>query len=105
MQFSALTIRLPKEQIFVAFRGTDDTIVGWREDFNLSFLEEVPSQRRAVEYLDALDLPPEAELYVGGHSKGGNLAVFGATHASASIKNSVCCFFLNLLSASERSIL
>ena len=94
-QFSAISLRLSEDTFFVAFRGTDDTIVGWREDFNLSFLEEVPSQRRAVEYLDALDLPPEAELYVGGHSKGGNLAVFGATYASASVKKRICRVFSN----------
>ena len=94
-QFSAMTLRLSEDTFFVAFRGTDDTIVGWREDFNLSFLDEVPSQRRAVEYLDALDLPPEAELYVGGHSKGGNLAVFGATYASASIKSRIRRVFSN----------
>ena len=94
-QFSAMTLRLTEDSFFVAFRGTDDTIVGWREDFNLSFLEEVPSQRRAVEYLDELDLPPDAELYVGGHSKGGNLAVFGATNASARIKGQICRVYCN----------
>ncbi len=83
MQFSALTVCLPDESLFVAFRGTDDTIVGWREDFNLSFLDSVPSQCRAAAYLDELDLPPDSVLYVGGHSKGGNLAVWGAVHASA----------------------
>ncbi len=86
MQFSALTVRLPDEGFFVAFRGTDDTIIGWREDFNLSFLDSVPSQVRAAEYLDALDLPPDSSLYVGGHSKGGNLAVWGAVHASERVK-------------------
>ncbi len=86
MQFSAITVRLPDEGFFVAFRGTDDTIIGWREDFNLSFLDSVPSQVRAAEYLDALDLPPDSSLYVGGHSKGGNLAVWGAVHASERVK-------------------
>ncbi len=89
MQFSALTVRLPDESFFVAFRGTDDTIVGWREDFNLSFLDHVPSQCRAAEYLDALDLPPDSGLYVGGHSKGGNLAVWGAVHACDRVKNRI----------------
>ncbi len=86
MQFSALTVRLPDESFFVAFRGTDDTIVGWREDFNLSFLDSVPSQVRAAAYLDELDLPPDSALYVGGHSKGGNLAVWGAVHACERVK-------------------
>lgn len=95
MQFSALTVRLPDEQVFVAFRGTDDTIVGWREDFNLSYMDEIPSQRKAVRYLDALDLTPESRLYVGGHSKGGNLAVWSVIHADESIRHRVVRVFSN----------
>ncbi len=89
MQFSALSIRLPDEGVFVAFRGTDDTIVGWREDFNLSYMDEVPSQRSAADYLNALDLPPDSDLWIGGHSKGGNLAVWGALHASDRIRRQI----------------
>ncbi len=88
-QFSAITIRLPDDAFFVAFRGTDDTLVGWREDFNLSFLNKVPSQIRAAEYLDALDLPPDSDLYIGGHSKGGNLAVWGAVNACDRVKRQI----------------
>ena len=61
---------------YVAFRGTDNTVVGWKEDFNMSFETEVPAQRDAVAYAQhvakAIDLP----LIVGGHSKGGNLAAY-----------------------------
>ena len=89
MQFSALTVRLPAEQMFVAFRGTDDTLVGWREDFNLSHMEEIPSQRMAAAYLNALDVTPDTALYVGGHSKGGNLAVWGSLHADADIQRRI----------------
>ena len=95
MQFSALTIRLPREQIFVAFRGTDDTIVGWREDFNLSHMEEVPSQRMAADYLNRLDMPPDTALYVGGHSKGGNLAVWGAVHADDEVRRNIVQVYSN----------
>jgi hypothetical protein len=63
--------------------------VGWKEDFNLSFLEEIPAQRRATEYLNGLDLTPETALYVGGHSKGGNLAVWGAIHARAEVRRRI----------------
>ncbi len=86
MQFSALTLRLPGERLFAAFRGTDDTIVGWREDFNLSHMDEVPSQRMAAEYLNRLDMTPDTALYVGGHSKGGYLAVWGAAHADEGVR-------------------
>lgn len=82
MQFSALTVVLPDHGYFVAIRGTDDTIVGWKEDFKLAYMEEVPAQRKAAVYLDSLPLKDGDTLYVGGHSKGGNLAVWGAVHAS-----------------------
>ena len=95
MQFSALTILLPGERAFVAFRGTDDSIVGWREDFNLSHMDEVPSQRQAAEYLNGLDLPPDTALYMGGHSKGGNLAVWGAVHANESVRKRTLQVFSN----------
>ncbi len=89
MQFAALTIRFSDGGAFVAFRGTDDTLVGWREDFNLCYLDEVPSQRKAADYLDTLDLPPDAPLWVGGHSKGGNLAVWGVVHAVERVRRQV----------------
>lgn len=95
MQFSAVTVLLPKESMFVAFRGTDDSIVGWREDFNLSFMDEVPSQRKAADYLNHLDRTPETTLYVGGHSKGGNLAVWGAVHAEEAVRRCIVQVYSN----------
>ncbi len=94
-QFSALTVRLPKEALFVAFRGTDDTIVGWKEDFNLSVMDEIPAQRRAADYLNGLDLTPDTALYVGGHSKGGNLAVWGAVHAKEEVRRRIRQIYSN----------
>ena len=94
-QFSALTILLPEECAFVAFRGTDDSIVGWKEDLNLSILEEIPAQRMATEYLNGLDLPPDTAILVGGHSKGGNLAVWGAVHAEESIRRRLRTVYSN----------
>ena len=95
MQFSALTVYLPGEQMFVAFRGTDDTLVGWREDFNLSHMEEVPSQRMAANYLNTLDMTPDTVLYVGGHSKGGNLAVWGSVHAEDEVRRRIMQVYSN----------
>lgn len=88
-QFSAVTVRMPDDRLFVAFRGTDDTVVGWKEDFRLSVLEEVPAQTMAADYLNRLDLTPETKLFVGGHSKGGNLAVWGAVHAEERVRERV----------------
>lgn len=95
VQFSAVTAHLPGGKVFVAVRGTDDTIVGWREDFNLSWMDEVPAQRMTAEYLNALPLAAGESLYVGGHSKGGNLAVWGAVHASDRVKDRITAVYSN----------
>lgn len=75
-QFAAMTFRLPTGASYVAFRGTDSTIVGWKEDFNMTFLNPVPAQVEAARYLDEVARATEGPLYVGGHSKGGNLAAY-----------------------------
>ena len=94
-QFSGITVRLPEEGIFVAFRGTDDTIVGWKEDFKLSILEEVPAQTMAADYLNRLDLTPDTKLYIGGHSKGGNLAVWAALKAPDGVQKRIISVWSN----------
>lgn len=81
-QFSAVTIALGNGEAFVSFRGTDNTLVGWKEDFNMSFLDSVPAQRAAAVYLQAAAESFHGKLWVGGHSKGGNLAVFAASSCS-----------------------
>ncbi len=83
-QFSACTLKLPNGECYVSFRGTDNSLVGWKEDFNMAFETNVPSQVRAVEYLEAQAKSTRAPLYVGGHSKGGNLAVYAAAHCRPS---------------------
>ena len=83
-QFAAITIYLEDGTTFVSFRGTDNTLVGWKEDFNMSFLTPVPAQRCAVAYLEQVG--PVEKLYIGGHSKGGNLAVFAATYCCSEIQ-------------------
>ena len=75
-QFSAITYKLTKNEYYIAFRGTDNTIVGWREDFHMSFLPEIPSQKAAVEYALEMMKRYRGKFYIGGHSKGGNLAVY-----------------------------
>ena len=79
-QFSAVTIRVSKQFIVVAFMGTDDTLTGWKEDFNIAVQGDVPSQQDAKEYLEwAAATYPEARIGVCGHSKGGNLSLFSAS--------------------------
>ena len=76
-QFSAVEIVLDDGTSYISFRGTDDTIIGWKEDFNLS-TGVVPAQERAVEYMQRSSDKAYGMLRVGGHSKGGNLAIYGS---------------------------
>lgn len=76
-QFAAMEIVLENGTSYVSFRGTDDTIIGWKEDFNLS-TGVVPAQKRAIEYLQKISEHTDGMLRVGGHSKGGNLAIYGS---------------------------
>ena len=78
-QFSAMCFALEDGTIYVAYRGTDNTMVGWREDFNLSFMYTIPSQHLALNYLHDVAIHREKTmLRVGGHSKGGNFAVYAS---------------------------
>ncbi len=95
MQFAAVTFILPDNSIFVSFRGTDDTIVGWREDFNLSFTHPVMSQKKAVEYLTDIAAVYSGDIRTGGHSKGGNLAVYSAVFAPAYVRRRVAAAYSN----------
>lgn len=79
-QFAALTCILPDGRKFISYRGTDDTIAGWKEDMNFSFMIETPSQLRAVKYLNDNFVGETEGLMLGGHSKGGNLAVYAAVY-------------------------
>ena len=81
MQFSAVSFLLPDDSVFVAYRGTDTTLVGWVEDFNMSFMSAVPAQLRATQYaIEVAERVSRRALRIGGHSKGGNLAAWAAIH-------------------------
>ena len=82
MQFSAIAFSFENGDTFVAFRGTDDTLVGWKENFNMSFIYPVPAQKEAVAFLDYVASKTQGRIYLGGHSKGGNLAVYAGVKAS-----------------------
>ena len=76
-QFSAITYQLESERYVVALRGTDDTIVGWYEDFNLGYMDEVPAQKDTREYVQGAMAALKGRFIITGHSKGGNLSVKG----------------------------
>lgn len=77
-QFSAISFRLDDHSSFLSFRGTDNTLIGWKEDFNMCFVCPVPAQTLAVDYLRQAAGEESGVFYLGGHSKGGNLAVYAA---------------------------
>ncbi|MEE1197067.1 MAG: DUF2974 domain-containing protein [Lachnospiraceae bacterium] len=88
-QFSAITIRVKHNLYFVSFRGTDNSFVGWKEDFNMSFVFPVPAQKMAVQYLEKIARNTFGRFIVGGHSKGGNLAVYAAAFCDPSIQDRI----------------
>ena len=88
-QFSALSVRLQKNLLLVCFRGTDNTLVGWKEDFNMGFVCPVPAQISAVRYLRRTAEKQSGEIITAGHSKGGNLAVYSAVKVDEKIKNRI----------------
>ncbi len=94
-QFAAVTFILPDDTLFVSFRGTDDTLVGWREDFNLSFMHPVAGQKMAVEYLGEIASRFSGRIRTGGHSKGGNLAVYSAVFSPSSVRDRVITAYSN----------
>lgn len=88
-QISALTLTLPGGQTVVTFRGTDDTIVGWKENFLLAVQGTVAAQRDALRYLIRVAETHPGGLMVIGHSKGGNLAVFSSVSAPKEIRDRI----------------
>lgn len=85
-QFGAFTVILPHNKFVVVFRGTDRTLIGWKEDFNMGFRDELPSQLDAVEYLNRAAANIKGEIYVCGHSKGGNLAMYAAVFCKPEVQ-------------------
>jgi hypothetical protein len=95
VQFACMTYILPDGTNFIAFRGTDHTIVGWKEDFNMSFLYKTPGQIMAAEYLNKNFKYTRRKLRIGGHSKGGNFAVFAGAFCAPSIQKKILDIYSN----------
>lgn len=83
-QFAAVTYLLDDETAYIAYRGTDATFVGWKEDFNMTYTSPVPAQQEGARYLSEVAGRITHKLLVGGHSKGGNIAVYSAMEYSPS---------------------
>lgn len=86
-QFAALVIRMGPQSSYISYRGTDLSLAGWKEDFNMSFCTPVPAQVDAVRYLNDAARSLPGRLYVGGHSKGGNLAVYAAAFCRPEVQD------------------
>ena len=94
-QFAAMTFLLPDDTAFVAFRGTDRSLVGWKEDFNMAFQEAVPAQLLAQDYVREVAAEYVMPLRLGGHSKGGNLAVYGGIFVPLAIQRRISAVWSN----------
>lgn len=92
-QFCAMTFFLSSDTAYLAFRGTDSTLVGWKEDFNMAFLTPVPSQEAALSYLLDVAKYVRGSLILGGHSKGGNLAVYAAMMCPPRLQNRIISIY------------
>ncbi|MBO4608835.1 MAG: DUF2974 domain-containing protein [Lachnospiraceae bacterium] len=93
IQFSAITFKLPGGTGFVAFRGTDENMVGWKEDFDLSIKDRIPGEKEAVGYLKTASGLLSGSFYVGGHSKGGLLSVYASSLVPDPIKKRIISIY------------
>lgn len=95
-QFAALTVDTGDGALYLSFRGTDDSLAGWKEDFEMACVPEVPAQKKAVRYVRSVAKQfPREKLRLGGHSKGGNLAVYAAVFCPESIQRRICAVWSN----------
>ena len=94
-QFFAASVRINDGCVCVCFRGTDNTLIGWREDFNMGYLSETPGQLKAAAYVEQMLADGSCPVRIGGHSKGGNLAVYAAVHCSSGLQDRILAVYSN----------
>lgn len=88
-QFSAMTLSIGPKTTIVLYRGTDETLVGWKEDFNLAFWDKVPAQAMSEGYFRGIAADFPGRLYLSGHSKGGHLAIYAAMSADEEVRSRI----------------
>ena len=89
-QFAAMIFSLPELDYHqLVFRGTDDSVIGWKEDFQLTYSREIPAHRSAMTFLEEHLLNLSGHITVSGHSKGGNLALYSAVQSSTSLREKI----------------
>lgn len=93
-QFSAVTIEIDKNLIYISYEGTDHLVSGWMEDFKMSYIFPVPAQKHAIRYLDKY-IFTKKKIILGGHSKGGNLALVAGMYANVFVKPKIIKIYVN----------
>jgi len=88
-QYGAISFILPTDEVVISFRGTDDSLNGWKEDFNMAIYSPVPSQKDAFSYLKKYAYKEKRPIYLTGHSKGGNLAVYSYLSADKTLQSKI----------------
>ena len=88
-QFSALTIEISKDLVYVSFEGTDEAMIGWEEDFMMSYKFPVNAQKSAIRYLNKYFTFKKCDIILGGHSKGGNLALVSGMYANYLVRHKI----------------
>lgn len=88
-QFAAITYQIRPKEYLVVFRGTDDTLIGWKEDFHMTYMKEIPAQLAAKNYLSQILNHFEGKVWLAGHSKGGNLATYAASQVDAALQKRI----------------
>ena len=89
-QFAAMIFSLPELDYHqLVFRGTDDSVIGWKEDFQLTYSREIPAHRSAMTFLEDHLPNLSGHITVSGHSKGGNLALYSAVQSSTSLREKI----------------
>lgn len=89
-QFAAMIFSLPELGYHqLVFRGTDDSVIGWKEDFQLTYSREIPAHRSAMTFLEDHLPNLSGRITVSGHSKGGNLALYSAVQSSTSLREKI----------------
>ena len=88
-QFAAITYQIRPKEYLVVFRGTDDSIIGWKEDFHLTYMKEIPAQLAARDYLKEVLDKLDGKVWLAGHSKGGNLASYAASQVETAFQDRI----------------
>lgn len=89
-QFGAITVHISEKELYISFIGTDSSIIGWKEDFNLAFMKNIPAQLEGLNYLiNIAKKYPSKKIRIGGHSKGGNVAVYSAISCNPDIQKRI----------------